>query len=266
MTALSTATAFAPGPTITDRLQDMGCRPLDQAQRPGWLARLRAPFGRPGEKAPAAAVAAPIASLLRSLPTGGWSIPRDTAHALTVLVMEAAPIRILELGSGVSTVLLAALCAESGRPTRVVSLEERPRYAERTQRLLVTFGLDGYASVLTAPVRLTRFGNWRGYSYEPNETLLRRALGGRAVDFLFVDGPASWGRGRGDCRFSALPLVWPWAAARLTFAIDDAWRRRDFDILKRWQQLPGVTVDGIIPVGRGLGIGTLTASAGANGR
>ncbi len=266
MTALSTATVFPPGPTLTARLREMGCLPLDRAQRRGWLARLLTPFGVPSQRTPSAPVAAPIASLLRDLPTGGWSIPLDTAHALAALFAEAAPMRVLELGSGVSTVLLAALCAESGRAARVVSLEERPRYAARTQRLLATFGLDGYASVLTAPVRLTRFANWRGFSYQPNESLLRQALGGRAVDFLFVDGPASWGRGRGDCRYSALPLVWPWAAVRLMFAIDDAWRRRDFAILERWQQLPGVTVDGIIPVGRGLGVGTLSSPIRANTR
>jgi hypothetical protein len=256
MTAMSTAPLLDRSHQFDDRLRGLGCVPLERVRRPSWFSRLLVPFGLlPGD--PPSAIPDAIATLVRCLPTGGWSIPRDTAHALAAMFVEAAPLRVLELGSGVSTVLLAALCARSGRPARVISFEEKHQYAERTRRLLAAFKLDGHATVLVSPVARASLGAWTGFTYRPDEIALRRALGGGAVDFLFVDGPASWGRGRGDCRYGALELVRPWAAPRLVFAVDDAWRTGDLAILRRWQALPGVEVEGVIPVGRGLGAGTM---------
>jgi hypothetical protein len=196
-------------------------------------------------------------AVLRHLPTGGWRIRRDTAVALAALFAATKPHHLLELGSGVSTLWLASLCAAAVPPARVISLEENAKFADQTRSMLRHHGVSEYATVVVAPVQPTTIAGWRGETYRPDDRLMFRALSGSTVDFVFIDGPASWGRGRGDCRYGALPLVRRWAAAECVFALDDAWRRRDFAILKRWNELPGVAVRGIIPVGRGIGVGTL---------
>ena len=52
-----------------------------------------------------------------------------------------------------------------------------------------------------------------------------------------------------------------WTADGAVFAADDALRRRDLRIIRRWQHLPFVRLHGILPVGRGLAVGTLREGA-----
>lgn len=69
--------------------------------------------------------------LIRRMPTGGWSIGPDTARVLATLFDAVRPRLVLELGSGSSTVLFAALCARMDEGARVVSLDETARRSPR---------------------------------------------------------------------------------------------------------------------------------------
>lgn len=195
--------------------------------------------------------------LLAELGTGGWRIHRDTAYALAHLLLAARPLQVVEFGSGVSTLVFAAVACSARLPTTIVSFEEQPGFAARTRRLLERHGLATRATVIDAPVAETVIDGWRGFAYGPDALALERALAGRAADFLFIDGPASWLRRRRDCRFGTLLLARRFAARRTLFVADDSFRRRELAILKRWNRQPDVDVLGVIPVGRGLGIGIL---------
>jgi hypothetical protein len=196
--------------------------------------------------------------LLAALGTGGWRIRRDTAHALAQLLVAARPAQLMEFGSGVSTVMFAAVAAAAGLPTRIVSFEEQPAFAARTRRLLDRYGHGERAQVIDAPVQEVVVDGWRGFAYCPDTDIVTEAVAGRAVDFLFIDGPASWLLRRRDCRYGTLLLARRFAAPRTLFVADDAFRRRELTILKRWNRLPDVEVLGVVPVGRGLGIGILS--------
>jgi hypothetical protein len=62
-------------------------------------------------------------------------------------------------------------------------------------------------------------------------------------------------KSRADCRFGTLLTARDWLADGAVFVADDVFRAREESILRRWSHLPSVRVDGIVPVGRGLGIG-----------
>jgi hypothetical protein len=240
------------------RLQGLGCL-LPETARPRAFRSLlfgrRERSSRASAMAPGASPVSPrIRELIARLPTGGWSIRPETAHALAVLFQTTLPRRVLEFGSGASTVLLAALCAEAGGG-QVVSLDEKPSFAARTRLLLEEAGLSRYATTLVAPVSATTVEGWSGHIYRPERDAVRRALAGERVGFVFVDGPANWLGRRGDCRFGTLPLARGFVADEAVFAADDALRRRDHGIVMRWRSLPYIDVCGILPVGRGLAVG-----------
>lgn len=199
----------------------------------------------------------PIEAILDALGTGGWRIRRDAARAIAHIFAAVRPAGVLEFGSGVSTVVFATLAQACERPVRIVSIEENPDYAEKTRGLLRQYGVAGQATVVEAPVEACTLDGWSGFTYRPNEQAIAEAFGAVRPDLLFIDGPASWLLRRRDCRYGTLLLARRFAAARALFVADDAFRRREQAILKRWGALDDVDVLGMVPVGRGLGIGVV---------
>lgn len=245
------AASSAVGLRLDKQLNRLGCLPAEMLEPWGLFDSVSR------NRAPVPTALDPIETMLSQLPTGGWSIHPDAARALALVFHAVQPRRVLEFGSGSSTVLLAALCAQAGGGRRVVSLDEKPAYAARTRQLLDAFGLAELATTLVAPVGDGRTGSGAGRTYQPDLDTLRLALAGEPIDFIFVDGPASWLGMRRDCRFGTLPLARFFAAAEAVFVADDALRRRDLSIVLRWQALPYVEVRGIVPIGRGLAVGLL---------
>ena len=236
--------------------------PAEAAQAVRWWRARKHRYLAAQPLAPSPALNAALARL----PTGRWRIKPSTAAALAALAEAVRPQRILEFGSGVSTAVFALAAAAGGGGSRVIAIEESDVHAARTRSLLQCLGVAAFASVLVAPVTRRRIGDWEGFLYHPAAGAVEDALGGHRADFLFVDGPASWGTGRGDCRFGTLLAARAWAAEAALFAADDCLRRRDLAILRRWGRVPGIEVVGVLPVGSGLGLGVIRASTEATAR
>ena len=196
----------------------------------------------------------PINRLIRTLPARGWHLRADAMKLIAEIVAEVRPRLVLELGSGSSTVLLARQCASLGGDARVVSVEEKSRFAARTSRLLQHHDLLDRVSLVVSPVVRTRVGSWRGYCYEMGTGVAAAMAGGRA-EIVLIDGPMSAWTMRGDCRYGTLPLIRRWLAAGAIVLVDDAGRRRERDIIERW------AAEGLFqplrsyPVGDGLCVG-----------
>jgi hypothetical protein len=230
--------------------------PADAVQADRWW-RARSQCHR---GAPSLAPSPELNAALTRLPTGRWRIKPATAATLAALVEAIRPQRILEFGSGVSTAVFALAAAAGGGASRVIAIEESDVHAARTRTLLQYLGVAAFASVLVAPVSRRRLGDWEGFLYCPAAGAVEDALGGHRADFVFVDGPASWGTGRGDCRFGTLLAARAWTADRALFAADDCLRSRDLAILQRWGREPGIEILGLLPVGSGLGLGVIHPS------
>jgi len=116
----------------------------------------------------------------------GWSISPLGAIELDARLSRRRPARILDVGSGLSTVVAAVAAARYGG--RVVSLEHDAGHADRTRRLLESAGVRDLAEVVVAPLvpRMHPCGTGPWYDGQPSGWF----------DFFIVDGPplASGGR------------------------------------------------------------------------
>lgn len=195
--------------------------------------------------------------LLEQVTAGGWGIGHDSVGVLAQVFAAVKPSLVLEFGSGTSTVVLAALAEAQGGSSRVVSLDERDDFAARTRGHLQRLGLSRRATVVVAPVEQRRVGDWQGWCYHPQPSALTRALAGGRADLVFVDGPATWLKRRGDCRFGALLMAHECAGPQAVVIADDAFRRRDRANLHRWATRAGAALLGIVAVDHGLGIAAL---------
>lgn len=162
--------------------------------------------------------------LERTLPsTRGWAASPDLLLWCWRHVRDQVPTRILECGSGVSTVVLAAACRDNGRG-HVISLEHDERYAAVTRAHLEANGLAAWADVRTAP--LTDLPG------QDRPWYLMDVVPEGPLDLVVIDGPP----GGVDelARLPAIEVLAPRLAPTAVVVLDDADRPGERTIAERW--------------------------------
>jgi predicted O-methyltransferase YrrM len=159
-------------------------------------------------------------------PMRGWAVSPDLAATLVSLILERKPGFVLELGSGVST-LLAAYTLKKVGSGRILSLEHDEAYAAASAEDLRRHGLEGFASIRHAPLRPLTLNGQSWLWYDP--ALLDDV---KAIDLALIDGPP------GDlqrlARYPALPVLMPRLSPDAEVVMDDYRRRDEREIASRW--------------------------------
>ena len=150
-----------------------------------------------------------------------WAISKVLAEALWQRLDERRPRRLLELGSGTSTAVLAAYAARHG--AAVITLEHEPAYHAQTAAMLEALGLRSAVDLRRAPCAPRHFDHRRYACYDTT-------LSG-TFDFVFVDGPPlQLGRE------AALFAVWPHLAEGWELWLKDGARAHEQACLARWKE------------------------------
>lgn len=194
----------------------------------------------------------PIAALRRALEglsPGGWALEAETVCFLWWDLQARRPHVILEFGSGVSTLIFAThASSQSAQPrsrVNVVSVEQDPSVLAETSALLDRLGYLDFVLFVLAPLD----GQFR-YTLRESEVPLGSSL--PLADWVLIDGPF----GLPGCRASVLPSILRWLRPEARWYLHDALRDAELQALNEWSKLPGIVVEGVIPVGRGLGAGS----------
>lgn len=157
----------------------------------------------------------------------GWAAdPSLTNEVIRTLVSDGAR-RIVECGSGWTTVLIARCLAEIGAG-HIVAFEHLKQYAERSRRLLSCYDCSEYATVVHAPVtdRKLDGGTRPWYGMEANEAVTE------PIDLLLVDGPPA--DLAEESRYPALPLLKDRLASDAVIILDDGRRKAETNIAHAW--------------------------------
>jgi predicted O-methyltransferase YrrM len=162
----------------------------------------------------------------------------ELLRAVTASIFELQPQCTVELGSGVTTLVAAYALAKLGTG-RVLSFDHEAQYAEQTNQLLRAHGLDHVAQVFHAPLVDVQAGRHRGRWYD--RAVLERA-GVSSVDLLIVDGPP--GHEQPLARYPALPVLEGMLNERAWVLVDDAARRDETEMARRWvAEFPRFEID-----------------------
>lgn len=147
-----------------------------------------------------------------------WAADEDY---LSRLIAEAEEARgtIVECGSGLSTILLAAIGRQTG--AQLHSLEHNEEWQQRVVAALAAFGLTDNV-VHHAPLK--SYGEFDWYTVPPSMPA--------DVSLVVCDGPPSDTRGG---RYGVLPVLERNLAPGCTVLLDDANRPPEQAILSRWE-------------------------------
>jgi predicted O-methyltransferase YrrM len=163
--------------------------------------------------------------------------------------------RVVELGSGTSTLLLARLLRDQDEGGTLDAVEHDARWAAWVRERLAQEGLSDVARVTFAPLGTHPFAVDDLEWYDPEA--LAGALRGDPVDLLIVDGPPAYAPGAGLARYPALPAVLPSLSPDAIVVVDDVIRTGEAEILGRWEAETGFVFERreleAIAVGRDAG-------------
>lgn len=139
--------------------------------------------------------------------------------------------RILELGAGTSTVLLARLLRTTGGT--LTAIEHDARWTTWVAGQLAAEQLQDVARVVHAPLEPSPLavGGLPWYAAEP----ITQALAGGAPDLLIVDGPPAYRSGESLARLPAVPALLDHLAPDAAIILDDIARAGEHEVLERWQ-------------------------------
>jgi len=162
---------------------------------------------------------------------GGWALTGDSAALLAREVLTHKPEKILELGSGVSTLILGQILKRNGRG-HLLSVDHDPEWANQTRRFVEFLGLGDFVSVVDAPLKETRAGNQASKWYDIPKISLDN-LG--AIDFLLVDGPPQARDNPQAARYPAFPMLRDRLSPHALIFVDDASRKTETKMVEQWQ-------------------------------
>lgn len=160
-------------------------------------------------------------------PLGGWSLDPDALNQIILQIEDRKPALILELGSGISTVLIAYVLKKR-KCGRIISLEHDEKHFVNTKHLINKSHLEYWSEVKLAPLQsyLLKRGEWLWYSSVAFAEL-------RNIEMLIIDGPPE--HLQKLSRYPALPLLGDRLSSKALIILDDAARAAEKEILGLWQ-------------------------------
>jgi predicted O-methyltransferase YrrM len=165
-----------------------------------------------------------------------WALAPDSAALLIRLISEREPELVVELGSGISTVLIASVLARIGSG-RLITIEHDEAFADVTSRLLRGQGLEDECEVIVAPLKDIELDDTTWRWYDP--TAFANVEG---VNLVLVDGPP--GRTGPMARYPALPVLGVRLVQGALIFLDDTRRADEESIISRWlAEFPVVSLD-----------------------
>ena len=152
--------------------------------------------------------------------------------------------RVVELGSGVSTILLVRLLSQHDPRAgfRMVAVEHDAEWAQWVTEQLNREGVGHNVVVIHAPLLAHRLAEpgvpW--YDDAAVAAGLDAVLRGDLIDLLLVDGPPAFAAGHGLARYPALPVLVDRLAPGATVVLDDVERPGEQEVLRRWERETGL--------------------------
>jgi predicted O-methyltransferase YrrM len=197
-----------------------------------------------------------IAATARDIPIY-WSehaIAPETLALVQHMISSLKVRRVLELGSGLSTVLIANALRRTGEG-HVLSFDDDERWASLTAEALKRESLGSFGEARVAPfVDITSGGRQaRWYDLSHLDKAAR-------FDLIMVDGPPAW-RGDSLARLPALYELRERLSDTGVLLLDDARRGGELEIARRWRRdFPDLHFR-MVDVGRGLFVASVQSSA-----
>lgn len=175
-----------------------------------------------------------------------WALPAQTMQFAARIADMMKPARIIEFGSGYSTLVLAKVSRQTNG--RLLSFEHSEFFAQRTEAQLGSDAQAGAATILHRPLKIHRYGAKLLSCYS---ICWKEHKDFEGCELSLVDGPPS-----SISREAVLYELFPRLRVGGVVLVDDMNRESEQRWLKTWKQVFGEALETCVlsSFGRGLGV------------
>lgn len=156
----------------------------------------------------------------------GYAADPELSLAIVNQIIELKPDHILDIGSGISTILSGYTTKKLGYG-QVTTLEHNPDYYRLMLNQLKLHGLEQHVSLIHAPLKSYELDgkSWLWYDLEKVDKDIK-------FDLVIIDGPP--GNTQDMARYPALPLLINRLNPQALLIFDDAKRPAEKQIISIW--------------------------------
>ena len=177
----------------------------------------------------------------------GFVASPDFLHEMVRQILLLKPHFILELGSGVSSIIIGNTLKKNGFG-KLVSIEHLKSEYQKTNNEIKLHELEEVCECIYSPLTQKKINdkiyNWYSIDYSYLET---------KIDMLIVDGPPT-GTSKQESRFPALPCLKKYLKDDYLILIDDSNRLDEIKMLNQWKRLyPEIRIE-YMNLDRGLAL------------
>lgn len=163
--------------------------------------------------------------------------PYALASAMNELIVNGRK-RIIEFGSGMSTILLGRLIKSNNLNAIVYSVDENQGWLDLLAGMIEKEDLAGIIKLYQAPLEGRTEMKGRPHWY--NKNILTEKLGATTFDMVLIDGPTACNVDIAQSRYFALPFLKDRLNEQYVIFLDDADRKGEKEVLKAWQRETGL--------------------------
>lgn len=156
----------------------------------------------------------------------GFEARLEALNAAWELIIQQRPQLVLELGSGLSSLVMAYALETNGQGI-LLAMENSADYAGQTRTLLAEHDHSDRACAMDAPLGPVNVNGETRQWYTLGDLRLEKP-----IDFLFVDGPVGYLAPL--ARYPALPILREYLADDAYVLLDDTDREQEKLIVQRW--------------------------------
>lgn len=160
-------------------------------------------------------------------PTRGWAGSPDFLLKLVELIVSESPKYVVEIGSGVSSIVLGAAMKKFSQG-KVDSFDHEEAFGIKTKRFLEVNGVQNVVNI--------NYSRLMPYSFNENNWLWYDKLQidkiESGIDLLVVDGPPRFIQEKS--RFLALPILFDRLSKKSAIVLDDANRENEKHVIEDW--------------------------------
>lgn len=143
---------------------------------------------------------------------------------------------LLELGSGISTIIIARLMKKNNIQGKLISIEEDKNWIQILNEILVKEGISDYVEFIHLP---TIQSNEVLNSWEYDKMLLKEFIGDKKFDLILIDGPKAWPKNKEFSRLSNIKIVSDHLNEKAIVFIDNANRKSENELANKIEKMLG---------------------------
>lgn len=179
-----------------------------------------------------------------------FSIDEESLRVLIALLAKFRPSRVLEFGSGLSTLVISRLRRALG----IAAFTSIDHWETWQHKVAHSLGEESRVEFVHLPIAPTSHGGLSGSFYQG---ILERCATRAPFDVVYIDGPTEVG-GTGECnRAMAGSVFRRLLRPGAMIVLDDALRETEQQAAALWLREGLVSSWTILPSGRGIGFGEL---------